>query len=170
MGHKVQTKKEVLDYLKDNEITFLNTWFVDVLGQLRSFSIYKNEFEAALEDGMGFDGSSIEGFVRIEESDLIAKPIPYSLRLLPYRPQGNDKVACMFCEIYNPDGTRFEGDSLYVLERQLKRMNELGFDHFYIGPELEFFIFKDNLPGDAREKILDRGSYFGIADDAGIDF
>jgi len=165
----IQTVEDVLNYLKENEVTFVNFWFPDVLGQLKSFSVHKNEVKGALEEGMGFDGSSIEGFVRIEESDLVAKPIASTFRLLPYRPQEGDKVACIFCEIYNPDGTRFEGDPLYVLEKQLDRMKGLGFDHFYVGPELEFFLLKDNNAGDIHEKLLDRGGYFGVADDAGID-
>ncbi len=74
----------------------------------------------------------------------------------------------MFCEIFHPDGSRFEGDSLLVLERQLERMKKLGFDHYDVGPELEFFLFTDNRPGDMSEKILDRGNYFGVADDAGV--
>ncbi len=167
--YKIQTKGDVLNFMKENKVTFVNVWFPDVLGQLKSFSLHRNEVPGALEEGMGFDGSSIEGFVRIEESDLIAKPIASTFRLLPYRPQDGDKVGCMFCEIYNPDGTRFEGDPLYVLEKQLDRMKNLDFDHFYVGPELEFFVLKDNNVGDIHEKLLDRGGYFGVADDAGID-
>ena len=139
------------------------------IGQLKSFNVYKAEMEGALDEGMGFDGSSIEGFVRIEESDLVAKPIPHTLRLLPYRPQNADRVATMFCEIYNPDESRFEGDSFLVLERQLERMKKLGFDHFYVGPELEFFLLSDSEFGDPAEKLLDHGGYFGVADDAGVE-
>ncbi|MCZ6878813.1 MAG: glutamine synthetase family protein [Acidobacteria bacterium] len=169
MQIETQTKEEVLEYLEKNGVTFVNLWFADILGQLKSFNVYKTEMEGALDEGMGFDGSSIEGFVRIEESDLVAKPIPNTLRLLPYRPQHADRVATMFCEIYNPDGSRFEGDSFLVLERQLERMKKLGFDHFYVGPELEFFLLRDNQPGDPSEKLLDHGGYFGVADDAGVE-
>ena len=136
---------------------------------MMTFNVYKTEVEGALDEGMGFDGSSIEGFVRIEESDLVAKPIPHTLRLLPYRPQDADRMATMFCDIYNPDGSRFEGDSFLVLERQLERMKKLGFDHFYVGPELEFFLLRDNQLGDPTEKLLDHGGYFGVADDAGVE-
>ncbi len=164
----IQTNEDVFEYLKDHEITFINLWFTDVLGQLKSFNIRESEIEGALNEGMGFDGSSIEGFVRIEESDLVVKPIPSTLKSLPYRPQDEDRVAGMFCEIRNPDGSRFEADSFLVLERQLERMKKLGFDHYYVGPELEFFLFKDNRPGDMSGKILDHGNYFGVADDAGV--
>ena len=136
---------------------------------MMTFNVYKTEVEGALDEGMGFDGSSIEGFVRIEESDLVAKPLPHTLRLLPYRPQDADRVATMVCEIYNPDESRFEGDSFLVLERQLERMKKLGFDHFYVGPELEFFLLRDNQLGNPTEKLLDHGGYFGVADDAGVE-
>ena len=165
---KYETKDDVIEFLDKNNVTFINLWFPDILGQLKRFSINKKEMKEALEEGMGFDGSSIEGFVRIEESDLIAKPIPSTLTLLPYRPQEEDAVAGMFCEIYYPDGTRFDGDSFFVLEKQLDRMKRLGFDHFYVGPELEFFLLKDNLPVDVSEKLLDHCGYFGVADDAGV--
>jgi len=163
----IENREDVLKKVKDEKVTFLNLWFPNVLGQLKSFNIYKDEVKAALNEGMGFDGSSIEGFVRIEESDLIAKPIPRTFRILPYRPQDDDKVASMFCGIYNPDGTRFEGDSLFVLEKQLDIMKKMGFNHFYVGPELEYFLLKDNKPGDVSQKLLDHGGYFGVADDAG---
>lgn len=164
----IQTKEDVVKFLKDHRDSFVNLWFTDVLGQLKSFNIWESEVECALVEGMGIDGSSIEGFARIEESDLVVKPIPSTIRLLPYRPQDENRVAAMFCEIFHPDGSRFEGDSLLVLERQLERMKKLGFDHYYVGPELEFFLFTDNRPGDMSEKILDRGNYFGVADDAGV--
>jgi glutamine synthetase len=80
---EVETKEDVLEYLEKNGVTFVNLWFADILGQLKSFNVYKAEIKGALDEGMGFDGSSIEGFVRIEESDLVAKPIPHTLRLLP---------------------------------------------------------------------------------------
>jgi len=93
MSAAIETKEDVLEYLEKNGVTFVNLWFADILGQLKSFNVYKTEVEGALDEGMGFDGSSIEGFVRIEESDLVAKPIPHTLRLLPYRPQNADRVA-----------------------------------------------------------------------------
>jgi len=163
----IKNPEDVLKVVKDNDVTFINLWFPNVLGQLRNVNIPKGVLGEALEEGIGFDGSSIEGFVRIEESDLIARPIESSLRILPYRQQDKDKSVSMFAKIYNPDGSRFEGDSLYVLERQLDKMKKMGFDNFYIGPELEFFLFKDNNPENLPEKILDKGGYFGLADDKG---
>jgi len=169
----METKEEVFDYIKKNDITFINLWFPDILGQLVRFSCHKDVIEDILEEGLGFDGSSTEGFVRIEESDLLAKPIPSTFIELPYRPQEDNKVAAMFCEIYNPDPTgagetRFEGDSLFVLERQLERMRSMGFDTFNVGAELEFFLFKDNKPGEIRDKLTDQGGYCTVTDDEGV--
>ena len=169
---KINSAEDTFKFLEENKVTFVNFWFPDILGQLKSFSVHINEMKSALEEGMGFDGSSIDGFVRIEESDLVARPIPSTLKLVPYQPQNSDKVASVFCGIYNPDGSRFEGDSLFVLERQLDRMNDLGFDHFYVGPELEFFLLKNKepvkKPEQMSERLLDSGGYFGVADDAGV--
>jgi len=161
------TKEDVLQIIKDRKISFIQMWFHDVLGLLKSFSIYKTQVEEAIEEGMGFDGSSIEGFVRIEESDLVAKADPTTFRILPYRPQDIDGVGMFFCDILNPDGTPFAGDSMNVLRKQEERAKKLGFDAFYVGPELEFFLFKDNNPENLQEKLLDHGGYFGVADDAG---
>ena len=129
----IKNPEDVLKVVKDNDVTFINLWFPNVLGQLRNVNIPKGVLKEALEEGIGFDGSSIEGFVRIQERDLIARPIESSLRVLPYRQQDADKSVSMFCKIYNPDGSRFEGDSLFVLERQLEEMRKMGFDNFYIG-------------------------------------
>ena len=161
------TAETAVKFLEQNRVSFVNLWFPDVLGRLNSMSINIDDVAEALEMGVGFDGSSIEGFVRIEESDLVAKPIPSTVRLLAYRPKEEHAVAVMICEIYNPDGSRFLGDSLYALERQLTRMGQLGFDQFYVGPELEFFLLTDKRPGEVADKLLDNGRYFGLADDAG---
>lgn len=162
---EIQTEEDVLKAAEQQDVTFINLWFPDVLGQLKSFNIHRDELETALYEGMGFDGSSIEGFMRIEESDLIARPDPNTYRELPYRPRDGNRVASMFCKIYKPNGRRFEGDSLWALERQQKRAEKLGFDHCYMGPELEFFLVESkDVPN-----LLDGGGYFGVADDAGRD-
>jgi glutamine synthetase len=126
------------------------------LGFLKSFSITPAELENAFEEGMGFDGSSIEGFARIEESDMIAKPDPNTFTLLPWSDAGV-AVARMFCDIYQPDGTPFDGDPRFVLKRLLKKASKMGFT-MYVGPELEFFYFKD---GNGTE-VLDQGGYFDL--------
>jgi len=151
-------KDEILKLVKDQDVKFIRLWFTDVLGQVKSFSITDNELKTALENGMGFDGSSITGYQSIEESDMIAMPDPDTFQILPWRPQ-EKKVARMICDILTPDREPYEGDPRYVLKRALKRMRKMGFDHYYIGPELEFFYFKNDA---ASTDILDKGGYFDL--------
>jgi glutamine synthetase len=146
----------VLQACKDQDIKFIRLWFTDILGFLKSFAITVEELEQALEEGMGFDGSSIEGFARIDESDMLALPDSTTFQALPWRPKERG-VARMFCDIFHPDGTPFEGDPRFVLKRNLKRAADLGFT-FYVGPELEFFYFKNSDGTD----VLDTGGYFDL--------
>src|SRR3990170_6164265 len=127
----------VLQSCKDLDIKFIRLWFTDILGVLKSFAITVEELEQGMEEGMGFAGSSIEGFAPIDESDMLAMPDPSTFQPLPWRPKERG-VARMFCDILHPDGSPFEGDPRYVLKRNLKRATDLGFT-FYVGPELEFF-------------------------------
>ncbi|HEY3267910.1 MAG TPA: glutamine synthetase family protein [Armatimonadota bacterium] len=144
----------VLRQAKDLDVRFIQLWFTDILGFLKSVAITRDELENAMEEGMGFDGSSVEGFARIDESDMIAMPDPSTFVLLPF--SGSVPVARMFCDIKNAaDGTPYEGDPRYVLRRQLKRAADLGFT-FYVGPELEYFYFK----GANDPTPLDEGGYF----------
>ncbi len=149
-----KTSQDVLDAVKEYNVSFIQFWFTDVLGMLKSFSITPSELEEGLEEGMGFDGSSIEGFCRIEESDMIAKPDPTSFQLLPWRPEERP-VARMICDVMNPDGTHFEGDPRYALKRILKKAADMGYT-CYLGPELEYFYFKDDM----STAIIDKAGYF----------
>ena len=148
----------VLKKSKDNKVKFWRLWFTDVLGFLKSFSITESEFVEAITDGMGFDGSSIEGYARIEESDLVALPDPDTFTIMPFG--GNDafKVGMMFCDIKNPDGSPYEGCPRNALRKMLKKANNMGFTHYYLGPEMEFFVFKSSL----KPEILDEGGYFDM--------
>src|SRR5919106_3337082 len=143
---------EVLKAVDKDGIEFIRFWFTDIMGQLKSFAVGKEELEGALEDGMGFDGSSITGFNRIEESDMVAMPDPDTYTVLPWRDDGGTgkgNVARMFCDVLRPGGEPYEGDPRYVMRRALGRMQELGFDHYYLGPELEYFYFaSDQLSED----------------------
>lgn len=153
----------VISACKENDVKFIRLWFTDIVGALKSFAITVEELEKALEEGMGFDGSSIEGFARIDESDMIARPDPATFQLVPWRPR-EAGVARMFCDIYHPDGEPFAGDPRYVLKRQLKRAADLGYT-FYVSPELEYFYFKS-----AENPVpLDRGGYFDQTSDAASD-
>ncbi len=146
----------VLKTVKDQNIKFIRFWFTDVLGFMKSFSITPAELETAFEEGMGFDGSSIEGFTRIEESDMIAMPDPNTFQVLPWRPSEHG-VARMFCDVTMPDGSPFDGDPRYVLKRNLERATKLGYT-MYVGPELEFFYFSDSK----GTEVLDNGGYFDL--------
>lgn len=152
-----KTKQDILKLVKENDVKFMRLWFTDILGQVKSFAITDKELEGALENGMGFDGSSITGYQDIEESDMIAMPDPDTFAILPWRPS-EKAVGRMICDILNPDKTQYEGDPRYVLKRALERARKIGFDHFYLGPELEYFYFKT----DAGTEILDKGGYFDL--------
>lgn len=149
-----QTIEDVMKAVKDQNVSFIQLWFTDVLGMLKSFSIRPSELDEGMTEGMGFDGSSIEGFSRIEESDMIAKPDPTTFQLLPWRPE-EQPVARMFCDIYQPDGSPYPGDPRYTLKRVLAKAAEKGYIS-YMGPELEFFYFANN----ETPEVLDKGGYF----------
>ncbi len=157
MTSREESKDYVLKMAKENDIKFIRLWFTDILGILKSFAITVEELENALENGMGFDGSSIEGFCRIDESDMIAMPDPDTFKLLPWRPREHRAVGRMFCDILKPGGEPFEGDPRFVLKRNLKKAADLGYT-FYVGPELEYFYFKSS---DATEG-LDKAGYFDM--------
>jgi glutamine synthetase len=150
-------KEQVLKTVRDNDVKFIRLWFTDILGRVKSFAITEAELEGALENGMGFDGSSITGYQDIEESDMIAMPDANTFRILPWRPK-EKAVGRMICDVLLPGCQPYEGDPRYVLRLALKRMEEMGFDHFYVGPELEFFYFKNS----SAPEILDRGGYFDL--------
>ena len=152
-----ESKDYVLKTAKENDVKFIRLWFTDILGMLKSFAITVEELEGALEEGMGFDGSSIEGFARIDESDMVALPDPDTFQLLPWRPREHHAVARMFCDILRPGGEPFEGDPRYVLKRNLKRAADMGYT-FYVGPELEYFYFQNS----EGTEPLDAGGYFDM--------
>jgi len=150
-------KEWVMKQVADNNVKFMRLWFTDVLGFLKSFAITAQEFEGALDEGMGFDGSSIEGYARIHESDMIAKPDPSTFAILPWRPRENGAVARMFCDVLEPDGNPYIGDPRYALKRMLKKAADKGYT-YYVGPELEYFYFKTS----GAPEILDSGGYFDL--------
>jgi glutamine synthetase len=149
-----RTAEDVLRLVKEKNISFIQFWFTDILGLLKSFAVTPSELEEGLTEGMGFDGSSIEGFARIEESDMIAKPDPATFQLIPWR-SGEKPVARLFCDILQPDGTPYPGDPRYAFKRLLSKAREKGYT-FLVGPELEYFYFKDH----ANTEPLDLGGYF----------
>jgi glutamine synthetase len=151
-----KTKEDVIKLVEKNNVKFIRLWFTDILGQIKSFAITSEELHGAFDEGMGFDGSSIKGYARIDESDMIAKPDPATFQFIPWRPK-EKAVARMFCDILNPDGSPYEGDPRYALKRNLDRLKEHGYT-FYLGPELEFFYFKNSQ----GTEVLDNGGYFDL--------
>ena len=143
MANKMeQARENILKTVKDKDIKLISLWFTDILGFLKSFDITPRELERALDYGAGFDGSSIEGFARIDESDMLARPAPVNFQILPWSQPGR-LVARMFCDIVKPGGQPFDGDPRFVLKRNLKRASDLGYT-FNVGPELEYFYFNNS--------------------------
>lgn len=151
-------KEYVLKTSRDNNVKFIRLWFTDILGFLKSFAITIKELELTLEEGAGFDGSSIEGFVRIDESDMIAMPDPNTFRILPWPQTESGAVARLFCDIYTPEGEPYDGDPRWVLKQNLKHAADMGYT-FYVGPELEYFYFQSSK---GSPEILDNGGYFDL--------
>ena len=161
MADQPRTADDVKSIVDDRDIRFIRFWFTDILGQLKSFSINKEELEDAFEGGMGFDGSSITGFNAIEESDMIAMPDPSTFAILPWRPEDKG-VGRMFCDIVTPSREPYEGDPRHVMRRALQRAESMGFDTFNVGPELEYFYFKSAKPESGQPEVLDEGGYFDL--------
>jgi glutamine synthetase len=153
-----ESRRAVLSRIDKEGVAFALLWFTDIEGHLKSFAITPGELEDALDDGMGFDGSSITGFNAIEESDMVAIPDPETFQLMPRHSEGESVVARMICDIVTPDGSPYEGDPRYVLRRALERMTSLGYDTFNVGPELEYFLFRDS----SGVETLDEGGYFAM--------
>ena len=155
--------------VEERDVRFIRLWFTDVLGTLKSVAIAPAELEAAFEEGLGFDGSAVEGLTRVSEDDMIVKPDPSTFQILPWRggPQG---TARMFCDIRLPDGSPAFADPRYVLKRALRKAADMGFT-FYTHPEIEFYLFKEPLiPGEPPIPV-DQGGYFDhTTANAGTDF
>ncbi len=146
----------VLRTVEERDVRFIRLWFTDVLGFLKSVAITASELENAFTEGIGFDGSAIDGFVRVQEADMLVVPDAATFQVLPWRPESQG-VARMFCDILTPDGQPFAADPRFVLKRTLARAGEMGFT-FYVHPEMEFFLFEDSK----HTVPLDDGSYFDM--------
>jgi glutamine synthetase len=159
------TAADVVGLVEERGVRFVRLWFTDVLGGLKSFAVNASELGAAFEFGLGFDGSSVTGFNAVEESDMVALPDPSSFAVLPWRPD-QDGVGRLFCDVLTPEREPYEGDPRFVLRRALARAEGLGFDGFLVGPELEYFLFRDA----GSTEVLDQGGYFDLTTlDAGSD-
>ena len=155
------TKEDIMRIVKEEDIEFVRLQFTDIFGQLKNVAITASQVEKALDNKMMFDGSSIEGFVRIDESDQYLYPDLNSFVIFPWRPQ-HGKVARLICDVYNPDGTPFVGDPRGVLKRVLKKAAEMGYDAFNVGPEAEFFLFQTDDEGKPTTQTNDEAGYFDL--------
>lgn len=156
MPNDTKTRNEVFEAIQKHDVKFIWLWFTDILGRLKSFAISVDELDGAFNEGMGFDGSSILGFARIDESDMLAKPDPNTFQIIPWSSKKNI-AARMFCDILQPGDTPYEGDPRYVLKKNLNDLKKDGYT-FYLGPELEYFYFKS----DKNPETLDEGGYFDL--------
>jgi glutamine synthetase len=157
----VQSQRDyVLRTVEERSIRFVQLWFTDVLGTPKGFNITSAELENALDEGMTFDGSAIDGFSRVQEADVLARPDPKTFQLLPWHDDGSS-VARVFCDVANLDGAPFEGDPRHALRRTLERARVAGYT-FFAAPEIEYFYFADNDPV-LGPKTLDSGSYFDLS-------
>jgi len=155
------TKEDIIKKVKDEDIQFVRMQFTDIFGQLKNVALTASQIEKAVNNQIMFDGSSIEGFVRIDESDQYLRPDLDSFVVFPWRPQ-HGKVARLICDVYNTDGTPFVGDPRGVLKRVLKRAADMGYDTFNVGPECEFFLFQTFEEGKPTTKTNDEAGYFDL--------
>lgn len=156
------TKDDIKRMCEEQNVKYIRLQFTDILGVIKNVEIPVSQLEKALDNKMMFDGSSIEGFVRIEESDMYLYPDLDTFVVFPWTAE-KGKVARFICDIYNPDGTPFAGDPRNNLKRVLKEMEELGFTDFNLGPEPEFFLFKLDAKGEPTLELNDNGGYFDLA-------
>jgi glutamine synthetase len=156
------TKEDIKAIVKDKNVKFIRLQFTDILGTIKNVEIPTSQLDKALDNKMMFDGSSIEGFVRIEESDMYLRPDLDTFMIFPWTAE-KGKVARLICDITRPDGSPFAGDPRSNLKRMLKQMEELGFTSFNLGPEPEFFLFKLDEKGEPTLELNDDGGYFDLA-------
>jgi glutamine synthetase len=155
------SKEDVIKISREQDVQFIRLQFADIFGIMKNVAITVDRLEDAMEKGVRFDGSSIEGFARIEESDMYLMPDPDTFVIFPWRPQAG-KVARLICDVYNPDGTVFKGSPRYVLKNALEKSAKMGYDTFNAGPECEFFLFLTDNEGNPTTKTQDKAGYFDL--------
>lgn len=155
------TMKEILQFVKENDVKFIRLAFCDILGNQKNISIMPQELERAFESGISFDASAISGFMNVEKSDLFLHPDPSTLNVLPWRPQ-QGSVIRFFCDIKHPDDTEYEGDTRNILKQAVKRAADMGYI-CKLGAECEFYLFKEDENGNPTDTPYDEGSYLDIS-------
>lgn len=154
------TKQDIIRLVEDEDVEFIRLQFTDIFGTLKNIAVTSSQLEKVLDNKCMFDGSSIEGFVRIEESDMYLYPDLDTLEIFPWRPQ-QGKVARLICDVYRPNGQPFEGDPRYILKRVLKEAGDLGYE-FNVGPELEFFLYHTDDNGQPTTLTHEKAGYFDL--------
>lgn len=154
------TKQDIIRMVEEEDVEFIRLQFTDIFGNLKNMAVTTSQLDKVLDNKCMFDGSSIEGFVRIEESDMYLYPDLDTFEIFPWRPQ-QGKVARFICDVYRPDGTPFEGDPRYILKKVVKEANDLGFT-FQVGPECEFFLFDSQDNGEPTNETHEQGGYFDV--------
>ena len=154
------TKQDIINMIQDNDVEFIRLQFTDIFGTLKNVAITASQIERALKNECMFDGSAIEGFVRIDESDMYLYPDLDTFQIFPWRPQ-QGKVARLICDVYRPNGEPFEGDPRYILKRVIKQAEDMGYS-FEVGPECEFFLFHTDDNGMPTTITHEKGSYFDL--------
>lgn len=157
------TKEEIKTIIKENDISYIRMQFTDMLGDIKAVEIPTNRIDDALNNKIMFDGSSIEGFVRIKEADMYLHPDLDTFMVLPFEDSSIGGVARFICDVYMPDGTPFIGDPRYILKKEVKKMNEMGIETMYVGFEPEFYLFKLNADGSVSTNCSDRAGYFDLS-------
>ena len=157
----LHTKEDIIRIVREEDIEFIRLQFTDIFGQLKNVAITASQIEKAVNNQCMFDGSSIDGFVRIDESDQYLYPDLRTFRVFPWRP-GHGKVARLICDVYNTDGSPFVGDPRDVLKRTIQKAHDMGFDTFNVGPEAEFFLFQTDDEGKPTTKTNDEAGYFDL--------
>ena len=154
------TKQDIIRMVEEEDVEFIRLQFTDIFGNLKNVAVTTSQLDKVLNNKCMFDGSSIEGFVRIEESDMYLYPDLNTFEIFPWRPQ-QGKVARFICDVYRPDGTPFEGDPRYILKKVVKEAKDLGYT-FNVGPECEFFLFNSEDSGEPTNQSTERGGYFDV--------
>jgi glutamine synthetase len=156
-----RTKEDVINLVKENDVKFIRLQFTDIFGVLKNVAITVDQLEKALANECMFDGSSIEGFARIEESDMYLRPDPNTFAIFPWRSQSG-KVARLICDVYTSDGRPFDGDPRYILKKMVNKAQSMGYDQFNVGPECEFFLFLTDNDGNPTTITHDNAGYFDL--------
>lgn len=160
MPNNNYTKEDIIKLIEEEDVKFIRLQFVDILGTLKNVAITIDQLERALNGEILIDGSSIEGFVRMEESDMYLNPDLDTFEIFPWRPH-QGKVARLICDIYSVDGTPFQGDPRFVLKKVIEEANSMGYE-FNVGPEFEFFLFYTDENGDPTTTTHDKAGYFDL--------